>query len=50
MVYRAYVEKKAGLDNEAQSLKNELISLLGIDSLIFIYPLIVTSFICSIHS
>ena len=33
MVYRAYVEKKAGLDNEAQSLKNELISLLGIDSL-----------------
>ena len=33
MVYRAYVEKKAGLDNEAQSLKNELISLLGIEGL-----------------
>ncbi len=33
MVYRAYVEKKAGLDNEARSLKNELVSLLGIASL-----------------
>ena len=33
MVYRAYVEKKSGLDNEARSLKNELVSLLGINSL-----------------
>ncbi len=33
MVYRAYVEKKKGLDNEAQSLKNELVSLLGISTL-----------------
>ena len=33
MVYRAYVEKKKGLDNEARSLKNELVSLLGIASL-----------------
>ena len=33
MVYRAYVEKKNGLDNEARSLKNELVSLLGIASL-----------------
>ncbi len=33
MVYRAYVEKKAGLDNEARSLKNELVSLLGIAGL-----------------
>ena len=33
MVYRAYVEKKSGLDNEARSLKNELVSLLGIASL-----------------
>ncbi len=33
MVYRAYVEKKAGLDNEARSLRNELVSLLGISSL-----------------
>lgn len=33
MVYRAYVEKKSGLDNEARSLKNELVSLLGIGSL-----------------
>ncbi len=33
MVYRAYVEKKSGLDNEARSLKNELVSLLGISSL-----------------
>ena len=33
MVYRAYVEKKSGLDNEARSLKNELVSLLGIKSL-----------------
>ena len=33
MVYRAYVEKKKGLDNEARSLKNELVSLLGIAGL-----------------
>ncbi len=33
MVYRAYVEKKKGLENEARSLKNELVSLLGIASL-----------------
>ena len=33
MVYRAYVEKKNGLDNEAKALKNELVSLLGITSL-----------------
>ena len=33
MVYRAYVEKKTGLDNEARSLKNELVSLLGIAGL-----------------
>ena len=33
MVYRAYVEKKSGLDNEARALKNELVSLLGITSL-----------------
>ena len=33
MVYRAYVEKKKGLDNEARALKNELVSLLGIASL-----------------
>ena len=33
MVYRVYVEKKAGLDNEARALKNELCTLLGIKSL-----------------
>ena len=33
MVYRAYVEKKSGLANEALSLKNELVSLLGINGL-----------------
>ncbi len=33
MVYRAYVEKKSGLDNEARALKNELVSLLGITAL-----------------
>ena len=33
MVYRAYVEKREGLANEALSLKNELVSLLGIKSL-----------------
>ena len=30
MVYRVYVEKKAGFDHEAQSLLNEVRSLLGI--------------------
>ena len=33
MVYRIYVEKKAGLDNEAKSLLNEAKHLLGIESL-----------------
>ena len=33
MVYRVYVEKKPGLDAEAQSLKNDLTSLLQINSL-----------------
>ena len=33
MVYRAYVEKKSGLDNEARALRNELVSLLGINGL-----------------
>ena len=33
MVYRIYVEKKPGFDVEATGLKNELISLLGIQSL-----------------
>ena len=33
MVYRIYVEKKPGFDGEAQSLKNELVSLLGIKEL-----------------
>ena len=32
MVYRIYVEKKAGLDNEAQALKNEISAFLGIKS------------------
>ncbi len=32
MVYRIYVEKKAGLDNEAQALKNEISTFLGIAS------------------
>ena len=32
MVYRVYVEKKAGFDHEAQSLLNEVRSLLGIES------------------
>ena len=30
MVYRVYVEKKPGLDNEAQALKKDIISFLGI--------------------
>ena len=33
MVYRVYVEKKPGLDHEAQSLKNDLVNLLGIEAL-----------------
>ena len=33
MVYRIYVEKKPGFDVEATGLKNELTSLLGIQSL-----------------
>ncbi len=32
MVYRIYVEKKAGLDNEAVALKNEISAFLGIKS------------------
>ena len=32
MVYRIYVEKKKGLDNEAQTLKNEISGFLGIKS------------------
>ena len=32
MVYRIYVEKKRGLDNEAQALKNEISTFLGIKS------------------
>ena len=31
MVYRIFVEKKAGLDNEARALKNEILSFLGIE-------------------
>ena len=33
MVYRIYVEKKPGYDVEAEGLKKELVSLLGISSL-----------------
>ncbi len=33
MVYRIYVEKKPGFDVEAEGLKNELVSLLGIEGL-----------------
>ncbi len=32
MVYRIYVEKKTGLDNEARALKNEISQFLGINS------------------
>ncbi len=32
MVYRIYVEKKAGLDNEAKALKSEISTFLGIKS------------------
>ena len=33
MVYRVYVEKKPGLDHEAQTLKNDLINLVGMTNL-----------------
>ena len=33
MVYRIFVEKKDGLDNEARALKSELTNLLGIKNL-----------------
>ena len=33
MVFRIYVEKKSGFDGEAQSLRRELVELLGIDRL-----------------
>ena len=33
MVYRVYVEKKPGFDVEAQALKNELVTLLGMSGL-----------------
>ena len=33
MVYRIYVEKKAGLDNEARALKSEILTFLGITSI-----------------
>ena len=33
MVYRIFVEKKKGLDNEAQGLLSEARNLLGIDTL-----------------
>ena len=33
MVYRIYVEKKPGFDVEAEGLKNELVSLLGVSDL-----------------
>ena len=32
MVYRVYVEKREGLDNEARALKNEISTFLGIKS------------------
>ena len=34
MVYRIFVEKKAGLDNEAKALLNEAKNLLGIEKVI----------------
>ena len=37
MVYRVYVEKKPGLDHEAQALKGDLQSLLGIRGLANVY-------------
>ena len=33
MVYRIYVEKKPGFDVEAQQLRGELVSLLGVTEL-----------------
>ena len=33
MVYRIFVEKKPGLDNEARALYNDLRSFLGVESL-----------------
>ena len=33
MVYRVFVEKKPGLDNEAAALRNDAVSFLGIQSL-----------------
>ena len=33
MVYRIYVEKKAGLENEANALLSEIRTFLGIDSI-----------------
>ena len=33
MVYRVFVEKKPGLAHEAQTLKNDIRSLLGIEAL-----------------
>ncbi len=33
MVYRIYVEKRQGLDNEARGIKNEIVELLGIKNL-----------------
>ena len=38
MVYRIYVEKKPGFDVEANGLKNELTSLLGIKDLTGLRP------------
>ena len=33
MVYRIFVEKKPGLDNEARGLKNDVVKFLGIKGL-----------------
>ena len=33
MVYRIYVEKKAGLDNEARALLSEIKTFLGIENI-----------------
>ena len=32
MIYRVYVEKKAGLDNESRALLSEIKGILGIES------------------
>ncbi len=40
MVYRIFVEKKPGLDNEARALKSELIELLGIKGITGVRQLI----------